>query len=473
MASRRVASDNAAAAARRDARRAGHQWPARRPAAPGTGIAATVLAGAMMAAGPAVAAAASPAASAATARTATAATGTPVSTALARLNSPALRRLVPWGRAMASGASAMMTPQARRAAGTSALGFSGALLTGVSCISRSQCTATGMATTRSGKNAKTLAERWNGSTWAAQSTPTPTSRTVLGGALDGGVSCTSAAACVADGLSYSKKSERLLGEGWNGHTWTTQPDATPVVAAEASGISCRWAKDCMAVGDRLSGLTLAEHWNGRKWSALTTKHDGLLSGVSCPATGNCTAVGTNSGAKALAAHWNGKTWSDQSVASPQELNLLGSVSCTAVKDCVAVGTGGTATSSSFTLTPLAEQWTGGKWAVLTVPDPAPAGDMTELNSVSCTSATNCMAVGDYMDQAGTSDTTVAAQWNGTTWTIVATPSPATFSALFSVACTSATFCSAVGASSATATGVVSPVAETWNGSTWSLQTAVG
>ena len=81
------------------------------------------------------------------------------------------------------------------------------------------------------------------------------------------------------------------------------------------------------------------------------------------------------GGKALAAHWNGKAWSDQSVASPEQLNLLGGVSCPAVKDCVAVGTAGTVTSSALALAPLAEQWTGGKWGVLTVPDPAPAGDV--------------------------------------------------------------------------------------------------
>ncbi|MGH8996531.1 MAG: hypothetical protein ACRDYB_10955, partial [Acidimicrobiales bacterium] len=235
--------------------------------------------------------------------------------------------------------------------------------------------------------------------------------------------------------------------------------------------SCTWAKDCMAVGGMLSGKTLAEHWNGRKWSALTTKHDGDLIGVACPATGNCTAVGTNGGGKALAAHWNGKAWSDQSVASPHQLNLMGGLSCTAVKDCVAVGTGGSATSSALDLAPLAEQWTGGKWAVLTVPDPAPAGDITELNSVSCTSATKCMAVGDYMDQAGTSDTTMAAQWDGTAWTTVSTPSPATFSALVSVSCSSAVHCVAAGASSATATGTVSPLTEVWNGTSWTAVTA--
>ncbi|MGH3125213.1 MAG: hypothetical protein ACRDND_29880, partial [Streptosporangiaceae bacterium] len=97
-------------------------------AAFGAGITATVLAGAMMTAGPA---AASPAAHTVTARAATAAAGTPVSSAAARLNRPALRRFVPWGRATAAGASAM-TPQARMAAAANALGFSGAELVGVS-----------------------------------------------------------------------------------------------------------------------------------------------------------------------------------------------------------------------------------------------------------------------------------------------------------------------------------------------------
>ena len=159
-------------------------------AALGAGITATVLGGAMLAAGPA-GAAASPAAHAATAAAARSAAGTPVTSAVARLNSPARQRFVPWGRATAAGASAMMTPQARMAAAANSLGFSGAVLTAVSCTGRSQCTATGMASTRSGKNVKTLAERWNGTTWAVQSTPTPTSRTVLGGTLEGGVSCTS------------------------------------------------------------------------------------------------------------------------------------------------------------------------------------------------------------------------------------------------------------------------------------------
>ncbi len=420
----------------------------------GAGFTAAVLAGAMMAAGPA---AASPAAG-----------RTPSSGAAARVTNPAARLPVPWARARTREAHAM-TPQARTT-GAARLAFSGAILSGVSCTSRSQCTATGVATTRSGKNLKPLAERWNGTTWAKQTAPTTNTRGQLGATLDGGVSCTSSTACVAAGYSYSKKTDRLLGEGWNGHAWTIQADSKPATGGQPFGISCRWAKDCTAVGQRATGATLAEHWNGRRWSAQTTKHLGSLDSVSCPATGNCTAVGSNSAGKALAEHWNGKTWSDQSAASPQQLTRPWSVSCTAVKDCVAVGTAGT-TSPPISLAPLAERWTGGKWAVLSPANPAPSGDISELNSVSCTSATNCMAVGDYEDPAVTSDTSFAEQWNGTNWTLETTPSAVTFTALESVSCSSAAHCVAVGVSSPTATGTLSPVAEVWNGATWTAVTA--
>ena len=377
------------------------------------------------------------------------------------------------GTARTAQGALALTPQARAAAAASSSTFSGADLYGVSCTGRKQCTATGLAATRTGKNYKPLAERWNGTTWTAQTTPTTNTGGYLGAALSAGVSCTSSSACMAAGFSYTATASRLLGEGWNGRTWTIQPDSAPAVAGDPAGISCTWAKDCIAVGSRSSGMTLAEHWNGRTWSAETTKHTGALLGASCPATGNCTAVGWNDAGKALAAHWNGKAWSDESPADPQPLNPLSGVSCPSTSFCMAVGSGGTASASAYSMAPLAEQWTGGAWTALTLPDPYASTDYAELNSVSCISATNCMAVGDDTNAAGTADVTVAAQWNGSAWTILSTPSPAALSALYSVSCTSPTFCSAVGASSASPTGRVTPVAETWNGSTWSLQTAAG
>ena len=242
------------------------------------GITAVVVVGAIVAAGPAAAAAAAPAAHAATTARggpSAAATSTPASRAVARLDSPALRRFVPWGRATAAGASAMMTPQARMAAAANALGFSGAELVGVSCTSRSQCTATGMASTRSGKNAEDpgraverhhvgrpvhahphLPHPARAAPWPAACPaprPPPAWRTA---------SRTARAACGCWARA---------GTGTPGPRSRTRPRWWPPIrrASPAPGprTAWPWAAGC-------SGMTLAEHWNGRKWSAVTTKHDG-------------------------------------------------------------------------------------------------------------------------------------------------------------------------------------------------------
>jgi hypothetical protein len=86
------------------------------------------------------------------------------------------------------------------------------------------------------------------------------------------------------------------------------------------------------------------------------------------------------------------------------------VSCTGRKQCTATGFASTNNGKNYK--PLAEQWAGGTWTALTVPDPGASGDLVELNSVSCISATSCMAVGDDQNAAVTADTTVAAQWGG-------------------------------------------------------------
>lgn len=410
-----------------------------------TMIAACTLA----AAGPAAAAAAAPRASA----------GTPGSSTVTRLLGPGARWLRFGTRPGAAGERAMIAQ-----ASAAAAGFSGAELIGVSCTGRAQCTATGLVTTRSGTNARTLAERWNGTKWVVQATPTPLSGGLLGGVLSAGVSCTSSHACVAAGYSYNKKTARLLGEGWNGSKWTAQALNKQPALALPNGISCTWAKDCMTVGLRGSGTPLAEHWNGRKWSALATKGLGELVGVSCTASRNCIAVGTNGATKALAERWNGKSWSTETTKQPMQFSELSSVSCRMTTDCVAVGSAGTSNTS----TPIAEQLTDSGWARI---DPVSITGEAEFNSVSCSTVSNCMAVGDVSNSAGTTDTAVAEHWDGTSWTVETLPSVAAFSALISVACTSVTHCVAVGADSASATGTVNPLVEVWNGGTWTQQTA--
>jgi hypothetical protein len=66
-----------------------------------------------------------------------------------------------------------------------------------------------------------------------------------------------------------------------------------------------------------------------------------------------------------------------------------------------------------------------------------------LAHVSCPAAsTTCVAVGDYV--AGSNDKTLVERWNGTSWSVTASPNPSTSAQLAGVSCSTATACDAVG-----------------------------
>ena len=132
------------------------------------------------------------------------------------------------------------------------------------------------------------------------------------------------------------------------------------------------------------------------------------------------------------------------------------MSCTSRTDCVAVGdyahrrAGGTL--------PLAEQWNGVSWAIQQTPTPAGEKD-SELDGISCTTATACTAVGSFTNRARTR-ATLAERWNAVTWAIQHTPTLARGddSWLNRVSCTTPTACTAVG-SATTHAGITRPLAE--------------
>jgi hypothetical protein len=69
---------------------------------------------------------------------------------------------------------------------------------------------------------------------------------------------------------------------------------------------------------------------------------------------------------------------------------------------------------------MAEAWDGRRWSWQRVPIPVGSGS-AGLNSVSCTSARFCEAVGSNQGTLGT--TLLAATWNGTSWRLQHAPSP--------------------------------------------------
>jgi hypothetical protein len=109
------------------------------------------------------------------------------------------------------------------------------------------------------------------------------------------------------------------------------------------------------------------------------------------------------------------------------------------------------------------------WAIQPTPKPAGARS-TALIGVSCSVATRCTAVGDFVSRVGAT-LTLAEGWDGTSWTTQRTPDPsgALYSVLAGVSCSSATACTAVGYYDSRSAKAVLPLAESWDGSSWSIQ----
>lgn len=180
--------------------------------------------------------------------------------------------------------------------------------------------------------------------------------------------------------------------------------------------------------------TLAESWDGARWSIVPSPddvpapHSSTLNAVSCTSPTFCMAVGpsvTGTGAsETLVERWDGTRWSI--VPSPNEedtslrIDQLLGVSCVSANSCSAVGSFGPA-RAEIALT-LVERWDGTQWAVVPSPTPnaGPSNGYNDvLTGVPCASVNSCTAVG-YLQTSGTSKTLVES-WDGARWSVVRSP----------------------------------------------------
>jgi hypothetical protein len=240
-----------------------------------------------------------------------------------------------------------------------------------------------------------------------------------------------------------------------------------------SGVSCTSPTFCIAVGFLLRespGRTLVEKWDGVKWSRVASpnrrSHDSRLSGVSCVSPTSCVAVGQYSRGllhKTLTETWDGASWSIAPSPSPTgKDNYLRSVSCVSPTACFAVGQSQKTTSDSRQ---LIESFDGTNWSI--VPSPY-RSQYSFLDSVSCASPANCIAVGAAEAPGFGSSTTLVMTWDGVSWSRSTARNPGgNHNFLFGVTCTSSTNCLAVGTYSTGAHNRFRLLIETWNGSTWS------
>ncbi len=247
-------------------------------------------------------------------------------------------------------------------------------------------------------------------------------------------------------------------------SWQQQNTPTPSGTNPTwslSAVSCTGTTTCMAVGN-VGGSLLSERRSGNTWTIVSIPDPGggQLPGISCTSSSSCEAVGQfdNGGTtETLAEMWNGSSWSIQSTPNPAGVtsSQLNDVSCVSASRCEAVGQ---ATNGGGNIQTLAEEWNGSNWTIKSTQDVGGA-TISELSGVSCTAATSCEAVGE--SRTGTNFPALIEKWNGSSWIIQST-SLGTFSPLGGVSCTAANACTATG----------SGLAARWDGTNWTSQTIV-
>jgi hypothetical protein len=248
--------------------------------------------------------------------------------------------------------------------------------------------------------------------------------------------------------------------------WSISPTPNSNSFDGLNGVSCLDRVDCWAVGTANPTAALIEHWDGTAWTLVPAAAPVSLSAlesVDCIGTSDCWAVGrtstTGSNTLALTEHWDGHQWT--SVSSPpvpgSDDTGLFDVTCTSSVDCWTVGSYFTNLDPPATQT-LAEHWDGTSWSIVTTPS-LPGDQYNFLNTAACDGPDDCWAVGDTANFSQT----LAEHWDGTSWSIVATPDTASAgNGLNGVSCLSASDCWATGQAGAQA------LAERWNGRRWSI-----
>ena len=107
------------------------------------------------------------------------------------------------------------------------------------------------------------------------------------------------------------------------------------------------------------------------------------------------------------------------------MNTLFSVRCSSASDCIAVGDYGT-TSGSGVLRNQALHWNGKKWSLVNTPNPGgtKSGGLNELFALGCGATDNCWGAGSYgSTNPPGKNLNEMLHWNGSKWTKTATPNP--------------------------------------------------
>ncbi len=174
--------------------------------------------------------------------------------------------------------------------------------------------------------------------------------------------------------------------------------------------------------------TMIEHFNGSTWTVVPSPNPGIgsgayneLSGITALSTNNVYAIGyysTSTNAyQTLVEHFNGSKWVVMPSANMANTHdLLNGVTALSANNIYAVGYAFTLDSVGHT---LIERFNGTTWSVVSTPSP---GTLSVLSGVVALTAKNMYAVGNTFTGTSTNPTLIE-HFNGTTWTVMSSPSP--------------------------------------------------
>jgi hypothetical protein len=215
------------------------------------------------------------------------------------------------------------------------------------------------------------------------------------------------------------------------------------------------------------------------WTVKSSPNPGVWGNVFKGVTATSATAGWAVGASAtqtsnqtLASRWNGTSWTAVTTPNPAGAcqdgniqwagNTLNAVDAVSATDVWAVG------NTCYQGKTLVEHWNGTSWSIVPSPSFPTGGDGVQnvLNGVVALSSSNVWAVG-FHTAANGRYVTLIERWNGTSWRTVRSPSPsATANVLRAVAASGPSDVWAVGYQRGT-TGS-QPLIERWNGTRWSV-----
>ena len=250
---------------------------------------------------------------------------------------------------------------------TDAQALPNAYLSAVSCSSVGNCTATGSYVDTSG-NRQAMADTETSGAWAqATKVTAPVDAQANPSAFLSGVSCWSVGNCTATGGYADSSGMQAMAVTETSGTWTQATKVTAPANAQAnpsaslSAVSCSSVGNCTATGPYIDSSPQPEAMTATETSGTWAQATEVtapanagnflpgtsINGISCSSVGNCTATGgyvdSSGNRQAMAVTETSGTWAQATeVTAPANAGAnpsasLSAVSCSSVGNCTATG----------------------------------------------------------------------------------------------------------------------------------------